>query len=404
MQRTLLTLFYTSFFIHVFSQNEKVKVYLNCNCDSTFIKQNTLFLDYVRDRTLSDIEVFVFDIANASGGRNYTFEFQGKNEFQEKKNQLHLDVQQNLTLKEKREVLLQAYKLGLVYLLQDTDLQNQISVQYNNKNPEPSKNSKDPWKNWVFELSGSFNFEDEKSINEEEYDLDFEIDRVTENWRIRADLGQRRSIKFYSGEQEDYSSERKRSYFSGSVVKSISNHFSSGLFGSFRKDTYRNYKAAYNFSPALEYNFIPYDQVLTREITLAYKIGYNSFAYFEETLYGFLKQNLFNQSLTLNVRYRERWGNIYSYLVASQFLNGEGQKRLTINNSISLRVLRGLSLRLSGNFELIRDQINLAKGETSIEDLLLRQRQISTNYQNRISLGLSYTFGSIYNNIVNTRL
>ena len=42
--------------------------------------------------------------------------------------------------------------------------------------------------------------------------------------------------------------------------------------------------------------------------------------------------------------------------------------------------------------------------EASIEDLLLRQRQISTNFQNRISLGLSYTFGSIFNNIVNTRL
>ena len=185
---------------------------------------------------------------------------------------------------------------------------------------------------------------------------------------------------------------------------SISNHFSTGFFGSFQTDTYTNYKSFFNFSPALEYNFIPYKQVLTREVTLAYKIGYNLYEYFEETLYGFTKQNLFNQSLTLNVRFREKWGNIYSFLVVSQFIDQPDQRRLSLNNNLNLRVWRGLSVRLSGSFQLIRDQINLPKGETSIEDLLLRQRQISTDFENRISLGLSYTFGSIFNNIVNTRL
>ena len=258
--------------------------------------------------------------------------------------------------------------------------------------------------NWVFEVSGSFNFENEKSIKEEEYNLGFEVDRVTEMWRIRSDFGISRSIKFFSGDNQNYNSERQSTSFSGSVVKSLSNHFSTGIFGSYLNDTFRNYKSFLNFSPALEYNFIPYSEVLTREITLAYKVGYNFYEYFEKTIYGFLDQKMFNQSLTLNLRYREKWGSIYSYLVASQFLDQPDQNRLTLNNYINLRIIRGLSLRISGNFQLIRDQINLPQGEASIEDLLLRQRQISTNFQNRISLGLSYTFGSIFNNIVNTRL
>ena len=143
--------------------------------------------------------------------------------------------------------------------------------------------------------------------------------------------------------------------------------------------------------------------MLTREITLAYKIGYNFYEYFEKTIYGFLNQEMFNQSRP-EFEGTEKWGSIYSYLVASQFLDQPDQNRLTLNNNINLRIVRGLSLRISGNFQLIRDQINLPQGEASIEDLLLRQRQISTNFQNRISLGLSYTFGSIFNNIVNTRL
>ena len=137
---------------------------------------------------------------------------------------------------------------------------------------------------------------------------------------------------------------------------------------------------------------------------IAYKLGYNIYNYIEETIYDFESQRMFNHSLTLNLRYREKWGNIYSYLVASQFLDLPEQNRLTLNSNIDLRIVRGLSLRISAYFRFIRDQINLPKGEASVEDLLLRQRQISTSFQNRISMGISYTFGSIFNNIVNNRL
>ena len=404
MERILFTIYIIFSCLSVDAQIPKIKVFLSCNCDHQYIKQNTLIFDYVRDRTLSDIEVFIFDIKNASGGRKYSFEFKGKNQFQSKENKVSTDIGQNLTLKESRDALLKAYKIGIVFFLQNTLFQDKIEVTLNNNDNTFFEPDTDQWKNWVFEISGSFNFQDEKSINEKQYNLEFEIDHVTELWRVRSDLGLRRAVKFFKGEGENYSSERKRSYFTGSLVRSISNHFSTGFFGSFQTDTYTNYKSFFNFSPALEYNFIPYKDVLTREVTLAYKIGYNLYEYFEETLYGFTKQNLFNQSLTLNVRFREKWGNIYSFLVASQFLDQPNQRRLSLNNNLNLRVWRGLSVRLSGSFQLIRDQINLPKGETSIEDLLLRQRQISTDFENRVSLGLSYTFGSIYNNIVNTRL
>ena len=404
MKQILLTILINVFLIKAYSQTDKIKVFLSCNCDDSYIKQNTLLLDYVRDRTLSDIEVFVFDISNASGGRNFTFEYKGKNDFQNKENKISTNITQNLTFNEAREVLLKTYKMGMVHFLQNTVFQNQVDVSYNDQMDIPQEMSFDQWKNWVFEISGSFNFENEESINEEEYNVGFDIDRVTEMWRVRSYFRQRRAVKFYSGDEENYTSERNSTYFSGSLVKSISDHFSTGIFGSYQKDTFRNYKSFFNFSPALEYNFIPYNEVLTREITLAYKLGYNFYEYLEETLYGFLHQKMFNQSLTLNLRFREKWGSIYSYMIASQFLDQPDQNRLTLNNNINLRIVRGLSLRISGSFQLIRDQINLPKGEASIEDLLLRQRQISTNYQNRISMGLSYTFGSIFNNIVNTRL
>ena len=404
MKEFLLKTFLVVISFNCLAQSEKVKVFLSCRCDDDFIKQNTLVFDYVRDRTLSDIEVFVFEISNAGGGRKYSFEYKGKNAFQNMDNEISTNITSNLTFVEAREKLLNTYKLGMVYFLQNTSFQNQLEVTFYDDKNKPEELSLDQWKNWVFEVSGSFNLENEKSIREEEYNLGLEVDRVTEMWRIRSDFGMLRSVKFFSGDEESYNSERKRTFFSGSIVKSLSNHFSTGVFGYYLSDTFRNYRSFFNFSPALEYNLFPYSEVLTREITLAYKIGYNFYEYFEKTIYGFLNQEMFNQSLTLNLRYREKWGSIYSYLVASQFLDQPDQNRLTLNNNINLRIIRGLSLRISGNFQLIRDQINLPQGEASIEDLLLRQRQISTNFQNRISLGLSYTFGSIFNNIVNTRL
>ena len=391
-------------FVQIFGQNQKIKVFLSCRCDDDFLIQNTLFFDYVRDMSLSDIEVFVFEITNASGGRNYTFNFNGKNNFINKENKINAVIPQNISLNKSREILLNTYKLGMASFLSNTDYQNEIDVNFTNEKTITDQKKIDTWKNWVFEVFGSFNLENEQSINEEEFNLGFDIDRVTDIWRLRSDFELDRSIKFFSGGEQNYSSERERIYFSGSLVRSISNHFSTGFFSSYTKDTFRNLNSQIYISPALEYNFIPYNQVLTREVTLAYKLGYNIYNYIEETIYEFEDQKIFNHSLTLNLRFREKWGSIYSYLVASQFLDLPEQNRLTLNNSINLRIVRGLSLRISAYFRFIRDQISLPKGEASVEDLLLRQRQISTNYQNRISMGLSYTFGSIFNNIVNNRL
>ena len=70
--------FWIFFSVSVFSQENKIKTFLKCSCDGRYIQQNSLFIDYVRDQNLSDLDVFVFDIRNGSGGVEYTFNFYGK--------------------------------------------------------------------------------------------------------------------------------------------------------------------------------------------------------------------------------------------------------------------------------------------------------------------------------------
>ncbi len=55
-------------------------------------------------------------------------------------------------------------------------------------------------------------------------------------------------------------------------------------------------------------------------------------------------------------------------------------------------------------YSFVHDQVSLRKGDASVEDVLLRRRELSTAYQYNAYLSVSYTFGSIYNNVVNPRL
>jgi hypothetical protein len=58
---------------------------------------------------------------------------------------------------------------------------------------------------------------------------------------------------------------------------------------------------------------------------------------------------------------------------------------------------------MGGGFSLIRNQLSLVQGEASLEEVLLRQRELARNFNYFADFGVSYTFGSFFNNIVNPR-
>ena len=52
----------------------------------------------------------------------------------------------------------------------------------------------------------------------------------------------------------------------------------------------------------------------------------------------------------------------------------------------------------------MRDQLSLAKAAASDADILLQLRQLATSYTYGGYLSLSYTFDSLFNNVVNPRM
>lgn len=159
-----------------------------------------------------------------------------------------------------------------------------------------------------------------------------------------------------------------------------------------------------SLAPAVEYSIFPYREVVRRELTFSYRVGYLFNNYINETIYEKLDESLLRQAFNIELRLRQPWGDVFSRVEASSYLHDLSKHRVEFNTFLSIRLYKGLAVRASAEIQLIRDQISLEKGDASIQDILLRQRQIATNFSTEIGIGLSYTFGAAFNNVVNMRL
>ena len=98
------------------------------------------------------------------------------------------------------------------------------------------------------------------------------------------------------------------------------------------------------------------------------------------------------------------WGSIYAGLQGSDFMQNPKFYTIEFDTHISARLTKNLSFRVSVNAQSIHNQIYLPAGSASLEEILLQQRSLATTYQYSFSAGLNFTFGSIYNNVINRRL
>lgn len=90
-------------------------------------------------------------------------------------------------------------------------------------------------------------------------------------------------------------------------------------------------------------------------------------------------------------------------LNASQYLDDLSRRRASIGGGINWRVVRGLEFNIDGHYVVVRDQLNIPRGTLDDENILIRLRQLQSGYNYFMSVGLNYTFGSIFNNVVNPR-
>lgn len=153
----------------------------------------------------------------------------------------------------------------------------------------------------------------------------------------------------------------------------------------------------------MEYNYFPYAESTRRQLCFLYRIGWNAANYKEKTIFDKTSEILYNQSLTVRFEVKEPWGSVSTSLEGSHYFHDFSKNRLEFRMNVDVRIFKGLSLDINGRYERIHDQLSLPKGEATLDEVLLRRKELATNYEYSVSVGLRYTFGSVYSNVVNPR-
>jgi len=377
-------------------------LFIDCgSCDMNYIRTEVDFVNYVIDRNDADIFIMITRQNTGSGGKEYTLTLEGRNVFEGVNDTLVYITDQEYSDDEIREKTLKYLSLGLVRYLSHTPLADELTIRYDSdENIAPPQ---DDWDYWVFKSSLDGWFDGQSSYSSMNLHGQLSARRVTEDWKLDFSLRLNYNQDAYIIDDEEYVNINRNPSMSSLIVKSLSQHFSAGLRAGVHSSTYGNKDISYWLNPAVEYNIYPYSESTRREFRIYYMVGYNFHDYHETTIYDMNEEHTLRHALDIDFEFRENWGSVEFSVQGSQYFHDLSQNRLDFHGNLSLKILKGFSYNIRGGYSLIHDQISLPKGAASQEEILLHQQELATQYNYWGSMGISYTFGSIYNNIVNPR-
>ncbi|MBG0860638.1 MAG: hypothetical protein IQL11_14150 [Bacteroidales bacterium] len=384
-----------------------VKIFLDCrDCDMNYTRQEIPFINYVRDVREAQVFILVTQQNAASGGSQFTYTFHGQGEFKGMDDTLSYTSSPDQTstiIREKRTRLL---KMGLMRYVARTPLINEIEIQHNED--LESEEVIDRWNYWVFELSTEPDFQSEETNKELDLRNSINISKVTPGIKMEFELDHfYNREKFIENANTDSSSTNTYVTSAASmdnlVVKSLGEHWSAGMIWRLGTSTRENYGFRTEILPSVEYDIYPYSEATHRQLRILYSAGYQHNNYIDTTVYNKTKENLGLQMLNVAFQVQKKWGSINLLLTGSNYFHDFSKNRVELNSSVNIRIFKGLSLRINGGVAHINDQLNLKKGDISEAERLLRLRELATRYRIEGGIEITYTFGSIYSNVVNPR-
>jgi hypothetical protein len=297
-------------------------------------------------------------------------------------------------------------KLGLVRYVSSTTAAERLQLVY-----RPGRTAAaavgpqlDPWNFWSFRARGNGSITGEVSNKSRTLSASLTANRTTEAWKINlvGSLNRHRN-DFTLSDGGTLTDAAHDQGLSGIVVKSLGDHWAVAGRARLASSTFLNQDRATRLAGGLEYSVFPYAESSRRELTLQFTAGVNRFKYHETTIYGKNLETAGDGVLLGAFNVRQPWGSSGLSLEAATYFHDLARHRVVAAGNIDVRVFKGFSVTLDGSVSRIHDQLYLQAGEATDEEILLRRRQLATSYRYRFSAGVSYTFGSIFNNVVNTR-
>ena len=379
-----------------------VKLFIDCYyCDMNYIRREIPYVNYVRDVKEAQIYLRETRQNTGSGGREYSYFFTGQKEFKGLTDTLIYTSRPDDPYDQTRDGRTNMIKMGLMRYVARTPIYKEVSIKHTGKVEEEQVTDK--WNNWVFELETRPAFESEESYKEFTFRNSISANKITPDWKIEFDFDHRLSRTTHVYDNETYKNDKTSIQFESLVVKSIGAHWSTGGSIELRTSTFSNMKFQANIFPAIEYNLFPYSESTHHQLRFLYSIGASLNQYNDTTVYEKIEENLGQHQLQIAYQIQERWGSINVSLEGSNYLHDFSKNNIELDGYINIRIIKGLSFSIRGGIARIHDQLSLVKGELSEADILLQLQEMESAYNVDGSIGFTYTFGSIYNNVVNPR-
>lgn len=386
---------------------DRLSVFLDCDeCDFDHLRREVTFVDYVRDRNDAHVHVLITTRQPGAGGREYTLDFIGRRAFDGQRNVIVYTSGPTDTEDERRTGLVRALTAGIAPFAANTGLAERLRVTYEAPAGAAVEPVTDPWNYWSFRASGNGGFFVEELTQFYSVRASFVADRTTDEVHVRLSADGRISEERFelSAEETIVSTTGDYAIEATSVLSLDRSHWALGGELSARRSTRLNQDLALRIGPAVEYSIFPYQESTRRRLTLLGTVRLVTFDYQEPTLFGRTNEARVEVAAELSLSAVQPWGEVHVGLEAQAFPDNLAQHRIELFGGLSLRIVRGLTLDIFAGLARIKDQIYLPAGEIPPEDVLLRRRQLGTDFSADMSVGVSYRFGSIFNNIVNPRL
>ncbi|MDH4198004.1 MAG: DUF481 domain-containing protein [Candidatus Aminicenantes bacterium] len=368
--------------------------------DLARLQKDIGFVTFVTSLEESQVQVTVA-LRQAEGGEQYVLTFTGRDGFKDDNNILFYKPEPGATQDQVLDALARTLRMGLVRYAAKTSVSKQISVDFEQKVKPTSV--VDPWDFWVFSLSGNGFLNGQQSMTMGSYNGSFSASRVTPEFKFRASGSANYGKDVFKYEGEEIASTSESYYGNALGVKSLGEHWSAGGYVSGQSSTYMNIARQLTLAPAIEYDIFPYSESTKRQLRILYKLGITLVKYREETIYNKTSETLWSESLTATLELVRPWGTASASLEGSHYFHNIKFYRLELNGEISFRLWKGLSFNIDGGGSRIHDQLGLPLAGASLEEVLLRRKQLETSFDYYFSVGLSLTFGSIQSKVVNPR-
>jgi hypothetical protein len=421
-------------FIDKYSPPNKLGVFIDgCEgwdggCDLDYIRTEITAVDFYRDNQKADVFLLINRNRSGGGGRQYQLIFIGQQGIHAgRTDTLLVDNKQIDTDFEVRAKLTRFIKLGLAPYVAKTKAGEEIEINMKTDSgirEDSIQESVDPWNYWVFNVGSDANIELEELSSEINIGGNININRITDKWKIslsgRIDERLRRTIQKVprvddngdpvldeDGNQiiDDVVNNFDVSEFgfSHQLVRSISPQWSYGYDIAGRQNTRLNYQFQISFRPAVEYNFFPEAVQNSIFLRVNYGVELRNNQYVEETISGFFKETRVLHSLRASLGLNKRWGNLEVGYRLRNYLDDFSSWSTGLNIRADVRVTGNLSfyVRAEGNY--VKDQIYLAAGDFTEQDILSGRVTLPSAYIIDTRFGFNYRFGSNLNNFVNRR-